>query len=109
MSKTTASGILSYLAAARAEVKSAQDAVITGDLLQAAARVREANALQQEAVALLLAQCWQNTLSGARDEDPQRREEALDPLVRLATVILGALCQECRRQVSIQLQTDEKQ
>lgn len=99
--------VLSYLAGARAQVETAQEAVEAGDLLRAAACLKDAGVLQQEAVAALVTQCWQNALNGARDGTQQHREEALALVCELATAVLGSLCRECRQIVSDRFQTGD--
>lgn len=99
--------VLSYLAGARAQVEAAQEAVEAGDLLRAAACLKEAGVLQHEAVAALVAQCWQSALSGARDSHPLCREEAAARICELASAMLKMLCNECRQKTGDRLQAGE--
>ncbi|MFW6098106.1 MAG: hypothetical protein ACOC9Z_08510 [Chloroflexota bacterium] len=97
-----------YLAEARARVEAAGEAFAAGALMQAMTYLNEARALQQEAVAALAAECWENVLCGARDEDPRRREEALNDLIQLTNALLEGLCSECRKKVGLQLQAGDE-
>lgn len=96
--------ILSHLVEAHASVQAAGDAVDAGDLLGATSYLNDASARQQEAVSLLVSECWQKALRAARNPDARRREEALDELVRLAATLLASLCPQCRQKVGRQLE-----
>jgi hypothetical protein len=99
--------VLSSLAAAHAQVGAAQNALAEGELLQAVARLEEARALQREAVAALVAGCWQDAMAGAGGDDGQRREEALADLGQLASAVLNSLCPACSEKIAGQLRAGE--
>lgn len=99
--------VLAYLQRAGAEVEAAQNALAGGELLRAVARLEEARALQREAVAALVAGCWQDAMVGAAGDDRQRREEALAHLGQLAGAVMNSLCPACSEKIAGKLQVGE--
>jgi hypothetical protein len=89
--------VLRYLERAHAQVEAAQAAVINGEILMAASCLEEARALQREAVAELVAGCWQEVMGRVDDEDGQRQEGALAQLKQLTGTVLATVCTDCRQ------------
>jgi hypothetical protein len=96
--------VVHYLERAGAQVEAAQAAVTTGEILKAASCLEDARALQREAVAELVAGCWQEVMERIDDEDGQRREEALAQLKRLTGRVLKTLCTDCRQKIAALLE-----